>query len=432
MALLHDDVRLPPSWSRVDRAISASERLQSDFAAICAFGGRFAGSDGERAATAWLKARLTEDFGRPPEVYRLPHDGWQRVSQRLECLEPGGGELPCLSLVWSPATPASGLEAEVVDLGRGTPEEIRARADEVRGRIALVRHEYMFWPGTVHRRLKYEAAREAGAAGFLIANRIPGDLLVTGSSGRGRPDDIPAAGTTLEAAEALAATGVAHPRVRLTIRTGSQPTHAECLFMDLPGRGPDRVAVSAHIDGHPLAESAMDNATGLAAVMEIGRAMAPVMSDLEHGLRLCLFNLEEWGVAGSAVWLDEMAPEQRDAFVLDVNLDCIAGDPRLTALTSGFARLEPWLTGIAARLGMDLGTYRPLMANSDHYHFARHGIPALRLVAGFDDQDSTLRYVITPEDRHERVPAAQLREATRLAAAIALTACATPALDLRD
>jgi hypothetical protein len=80
---------------------------------------------------------------------------------------------------------------------------------------------------------------------------------------------------------------------------------------------------------------------------------------------------------------------------------------------------------------MDLGTYRPLMANSDHYHFARHGIPALRLVAGFDDQESALRYVITPEDRHERVPADQLREATRLAAAIALTACGTPGLDLR-
>ncbi len=424
---------LPARWPDVAAAIDLP-RLMADFEALCDFGGRFAGTDSERAAVGWLKATLAADLGREPGVVTLAHDGWQRRGQRLELLDGAGVagvELACHALVWSPSTPAGGLEAEVVDLGRGTLEEIAGRAAELRGRIALVRHEYMFWPGTVHRRVKYDAAKAAGAAGFLIANRVAGDHLVTGSSGRNGPEDVPAAGITLEGAAALTATGVPHPRVRLTVDTTAVPTVAECLVVDLPGRGHEWVVLSAHIDGHPLAESAMDNATGLAAVLAIGRAMAPMAGSLERGLRICLFNLEEWGVAGSARYLDEMAPEGRAAIALNVNLDAIAGDPALTALTSEFPRLEPFLAGIAGALNVPLGLYAPLMRNSDHHHFARHGIPALRLVSGFNKPGSELRWVLTPEDRRDKVDPSDLAAATRLAAAITFAACSAPMLDLR-
>jgi Iap family predicted aminopeptidase len=426
---------LPPQWPAVDAAIDEGGLLQADFEAICETGGRFAGTDSERTAVALLKRRLAAAAGSPVTVVPLAHDGWRRTAQRLEVLDPPRGDLPCHALVWSPSTPPGGLVAEVVDLGRGTPDDIDRRRDELRGRIALVRHEYMFWPGTVHRRVKYEAARSAGAAGFLIANRVPGDLLVTGSSGRGAADDIPAAGISLESGAALAegpGTGPgAWPRVRLTITTESAPSTVDCLVVDLPGRGAEWVVLSAHIDGHPLAESAIDNATGLAAALTVARAMRPVMGAMERGLRICLFNLEEWGVAGSARYLDGRSAADRAAIRLNVNLDSIAGDPSLTALTSDFPALEPFLQPVAAALGMHLGFHSPLMANSDHAHFARHGIPALRLLAGFDRPDSDLRFVLTPADRREIVAPADLLNATRLAAAIVLVACAEPVLDLR-
>jgi aminopeptidase YwaD len=44
--------------------------------------------------------------------------------------------------------------AEVVDLGRGTPEEFAAQRAEIAGRFVLVRHELMFAAGTIHRRRK--------------------------------------------------------------------------------------------------------------------------------------------------------------------------------------------------------------------------------------------------------------------------------------
>jgi Zn-dependent M28 family amino/carboxypeptidase len=191
------------------------------------------------------------------------------------------------------------------------------------------------------------------------------------------------------------------------------------------------VVVSAHIDGHPLAESAIDNATGLAAALAIARALGPIAGRLERGIRICLFNLEEWGVAGSARYLDAMAPADRDAIALNVNLDAIAGDPALTALTSDFPALDGFLPPIAQALGLPLGLHAPLMANSDHAHFARHGIPALRLVAGFNQPDSALRLLLTPADRSGIVDPVDLVAATQLAAAIVLTACSAPSLDLR-
>jgi hypothetical protein len=88
---------------------------------------------------------------------------------RAELRLAGGSRAPCHPLVRSVATPPEGLTAEVVDLGRGTPEEFAAHRGEIAGRFVLVRHELMFAAGTIHRRRKYDLAREAGAAGFLIA-----------------------------------------------------------------------------------------------------------------------------------------------------------------------------------------------------------------------------------------------------------------------
>src|SRR5260370_35943281 len=88
----------------------------------------------------------------------------------------------CHPLVRTIATPPGGLTAEVMDLGRGPPEEFESHAADIKGRIVLVRHELMFAAGTIHRRRKYDMARAQGAVGFLIAGPLAGHV-VAGSSG---------------------------------------------------------------------------------------------------------------------------------------------------------------------------------------------------------------------------------------------------------
>jgi Zn-dependent M28 family amino/carboxypeptidase len=401
--------------------IAADRGLWQDFNDICDCGGRLAGTESEKKAFALLRERVRA--ASPANAGRsipVPYGGWRAKRATLSLGD--GTAAACHPLVRTIATPKQGLTAEVVDLGRGTPEEFQAHAADIKGRIVLVRHELMFAAGTIHRRRKYDMARANGAAGFLIAGPLPGEL-VAGSSGREGGEGIPALGIAPETAARLARSADGWPRATMVIETEESPAETETLVYDFPGSTGDWVVLSAHVDGHDLAESAMDNGTGLAAVLAATRALAPEVARWRRGLRVMFFSVEEWALTGSAQYVKALSQAERDRITLNVNLDSVAGSPNLTALTSGYAGVEPFLLKIAAANGQKLRTVRPLMTNSDHANFAAGGIPAIRLVAGFDDPGANLRLVLTPADTRDTVAEADLRRATILTAAIVAAAC---------
>jgi aminopeptidase YwaD len=130
----------------------------------------------------------------------------------------------------------------------------------------------------------------------------------------------------------------------------------------------------------------MDNASGMAVALAVARCLAPHVAAARRGLKLAFYHAE---------------------IVMNVNLDSVAGARRLTALVSGFPRLVPFVRKAAAPLGVHV----PLMTNSDHANFASRGIPALRLVAGFDDPSSEIRHVLTAADTRDKVTKAELHAA---------------------
>jgi aminopeptidase YwaD len=389
----------------------ASARLAADLDRICDCGGRLSGSESEKSSTALLRKLGEEATGVAARVEPVPYLGWQCLKSELTI---DGRPHACHPLVRSEATSDEGLEAEVLDLGRGTPEEFEAHRSEIAGRIVLVRHELMFSAGTIHRRLKYRMALEAGAAGFLIAGPVAGSP-VTGSTGRQEERGIPALGVAPETARALARTASGRPRVRIRLETEQTPAIAENLIFDMAGGADGWVVLSAHIDGHDLAESAIDNASGLAAALEVARRLAPEIRRRRRGLRLAFFNIEEWALSGSAAHVAALSEPERGLVALNVNLDSVAGAAHLTALTSGFSRLEPFLLECAAAAGVPLSLYRPLQANSDHANFAQAGIPAFRLVAGFGDPRAATAEVLTANDRRSIIAAEDLQRAVSLA-----------------
>ena len=177
------------------------DRLQAEFDAICRCGGRLSGTESERRAVALLKALGRAATGVDARVETVTYGGWRATASELT--GPDGANHPLKPLVRSAASPPGGVEAEVLDLGRGTPEEFDAHRTEIPGRIVLVRHELMFAPGTIHRRIKYRAAVEAGAVGFLDRRPRTGKSWWPGSSGRRDEPGIPAAGVTPETARAF-------------------------------------------------------------------------------------------------------------------------------------------------------------------------------------------------------------------------------------
>ena len=401
--------------------LAVDELLWKDFNDICDCGGRLSGTESEKRAFALLRERVKAaspaNSGRSIPV---PYNGWRSKSATLRLQD--GSFAPCHPLVRTIATPGDGLTAEVIDLGRGTPEEFDAHKQQINGRIVLVRHELMFAAGTIHRRRKYDMARANGAVGFLIAGPLPGHV-VAGSSGRESGGGIPALGIAPETAAKLARSAAGFPKVTMTIETDEAPAETETLVYDYPGQTDEWVVLSAHVDGHDLAESAMDNGTGLASVLAVTRLLAPHVASWRRGLRVMFFSVEEWALTGSAQYVQNLGEAERAKIALNVNLDSVAGSPHLAALTSGFAGVERFLLSVAEANGQSLRTVRPLMTNSDHANFAAGGIPAIRLVAGFDDPVAHLRVVLTPADTRDKVAQSELRQATLLTAALVAAAC---------
>ncbi len=402
---------LPPA--AVTR-LQADPALWRDFAALCDCGGRVAGTESERRALALVRARGQAATGQAPIILPAPYDGWSVTDASLHAVEHGRhAPLTALPLLRSAATPPDGLEAEVLPVGLGREAEFAAAGPALRGRIALVRHEYMFSAAHVHRRLKLGWAVQHGAAGFLIAGPLPA-AAVAGGAG----PDIPAMGISPEAAARLAPCGGRLARAVMRVGATHHPATTETILFDLPGADDGWVVLSAHIDGHVPGESALDNASGVAVALAVARALAPHVAQCRHGLRLAFFSAEEWALTGSREYVASLSPAERAAIVLNVNLDTVAGGRRLTALTSDCPALGP-LVGRAAQLaGIPIGIYQPLMTNSDHANFAAGGIPALRLVAGFDDPASEVRHVLTAADTRDKAELAELRNAALAAAAL--------------
>jgi hypothetical protein len=390
--------------------------LWDDFNAICDCGGRVAGTPSERQALDLTAQRGAAASGQTADISITAYSGWHCRSASVELLQ--GARRTLLTSQPLLLSKAGCVDAEVLPVGRGTEAEFAAAGERLRGRVALVRHEYMFASGHIHRRHKLAWALSHGAVGFLIA----GPLACSPVAGGAGPDLV-AFGISPEAAARLSPDHGPLARARLTVDADHAAAETEALHFDMPGAGPGRVVLSAHVDGHGLAESAMDNATGMAVALAVTRCLAPHVEKAPRGLKLGFYSAEEWALTGSRIWLAELSETERAAIVLNVNLDSVGGGRRLTALISDFPNLAPFVRQAEVPVGMHL----PLMMNSDHANFAAHGIPALRLVAGFDDPSSDIRHVLTAADTRDKVTRSELQTAALAAADMVWAALHAPA-----
>jgi hypothetical protein len=119
--------------------IWASRQIEQDFSALCACGGRFAGTESETRAREYLAKRMARTTGCGVLRDAVPYRGWTRGEAHI--LLPNGTTLPALGLVRTPATPAQGLSGVLVDLGRGSPDDncARRRSDARRDRAGAAR-----------------------------------------------------------------------------------------------------------------------------------------------------------------------------------------------------------------------------------------------------------------------------------------------------
>ena len=219
--------------------------------------------------------------------------------------------------------------------------------------------------------------------------------------------------------------------LRNAIRRSSSPN----VIARLPGsKHPDEyVFYMAHWDhlgrafgrsGDTIFNGALDNATGTAGLLTIAKAYSEMRQRPERSIVFLAVTLEESGLLGSAYYVaNPVYPLNRT--VAAFNMDAITwGGPTkdVTVVGYGASQLEDYLVR-AARRQDRVVMPEPTPENgfffrSDHFNFAKVGVPALFIKLGVEDREKGAEWAkarnaeFTLKDYHK--PSDEFRPGTDL------------------
>ncbi|UYC12631.1 M28 family metallopeptidase [Xanthomonas sp. CFBP 8445] len=281
---------------------------------------------------------------------------------------------------------------------------------------------------------KFEEAARKGAAAALIVHDTPGASYgwdVVKNSWSGAQYDLPAKDDpepripvqgwlTAEAAKKLFADagldlaqaykdaskrGFKPVPLKAKLSVDLKSTIAEKTSRNvlgvLPGssRADEAVVYMAHWDhlgkhegepGDNIYNGAVDNATGVAGILEIAEAFAHQQPKPERSVVFLAVTLEESGLLGSKYYVAHPTfPLNKIAGVINLDAMPVAGRARdLVVNGFGSSQLEDLLKPIAAAQGRVLHSEDAPQSGfyfrSDHFNFAKAGVPALYIDGGED------------------------------------------------
>ena len=310
-----------------------------------------------------------------------------------------------------PYCPESTVEAPLVDVGYGTPEELDARDVEdavVVASTATPPRAGRFF----HRMEKIGYAAERGATGFILANHQEGQLPPTGSLKVG--DTLPAVGVSHETGEWLREYAAEGAAVRLNVTASVEPGTSQNVCGRFGPETDDAVLLIAHYDAHDVAEGALDNGCGVAVLIAAVETLTGM--DLDREIRVALVGCEELGLQGSETLAARADAEDLHAVV---NLDGVGRDRTLKALTHGSDAIRRLATDIVEGVGHPLEVDERPHPYSDHWPFLRQGVPALQLhsrPAGDDGGHWERGWTHTRADTRDKADVRTLRDHAMLTA----------------
>jgi carboxypeptidase Q len=352
-------------------------------------GGRVTGSPEMAKAVEWgVAAFRAAGVDVHTEKYTLPVT-WSEGDTHLELLGPVKFSIRLKATGWSPATPAGGMEANIVDVGYGSEDDFSKAAASVKGAILLVHsdigstwadlfNEYLRPPLIVQHAVK-EGAKAIlwmGARERLLLYRHTNSLV-------GKIDKIPQAVLTREDAMRLARTIAAYPgKVRLRFDMPNKiggPIEQENVVGEIRGyEKPDEVVIlGAHLDSWELGTGALDNGCNAALVIEAARAIKASGLLPQRTIRFVLFSGEEQGTVGSFEYVKSHRAEL-DKIRAMITYD--SGIGRVTGYSLGGRRdIEAGVREVLKPLeswGANNHTYDASFG-TDNFDFLLEGVPTL-------------------------------------------------------
>jgi carboxypeptidase Q len=388
-------------------------------------GGRVTGSPEMAKAVEWAVAAFrAEGVEVHTEKYMLPVT-WSEGDTRLDLRGPVNFPVRLKAEGWSPATPAGGIEANLVDVGYGTEADFGRAGSSVRGAILLVHsdigstwadlfNEYLRPPEIIHQALKGGASAILwmGARERLLLYRHTNSLT-------GAIDKIPQDIVAREDAMRLVRTAAANPgkmRVRLTMpNIIGGPVEQQNVVGEIRGyEKPEEVVIlGAHLDSWELGTGALDNGCNAAMVIEAARAIKATGLLPRRTIRFVLFSGEEQGTIGSYEYVKAHRAEL-DKIRAMITFD--AGIGRVTGYSLGGRRdIEGGVREVLKPLeswGANNHTYDASFG-TDNFDFLLEGVPTL--VANQEEANYLQNYHAA-SDTLDKVDIRELKLHTALAA----------------
>jgi len=187
----------------------------------------------------------------------------------------------------------------------------------------------------------------------------------------------------------------------VTLKSGIKSGSSDNVVAMLPGttHADEAIVYSAHWDhlgkdpsrsGDQIFNGAVDNATGVAGLIVIAEAFARQNPPPQRSIVFAAVTLEESGLLGSRYYATH-PPIPMDKTVADINMDAMSLTTvarNLAVVGYGQSELDDYLKAAASAQGRVItpeeSPEKGHFFRSDHFNFARKGVPALYAKGGAD------------------------------------------------
>jgi len=152
----------------------------------------------------------------------------------------------------------------------------------------------------------------------------------------------------------------------------------------------DHLGIGLPVNGDNIYNGARDNAAGVATMLEVARAFTKVQPRPKRSILFTMVTAEEQGLLGSQYY--SVMPLYPLAKTLaDINIDepnVYAKSKDVTVIGMGASDLDDYLRDAAKEQGRTLRpdpqTEKGFYYRSDHFNFAKQGVPALYIESGVE------------------------------------------------
>lgn len=333
-------------------------------------GNRMGGTEGEWEGIERTRERLEATGARDVRVEEFPLQGWERGDSSLDA--PGESFDP----IALPRSPEGDVSGELLDLGYGLPEDFEEH--DIEGKVVVVRSDVPeYYDRYIHRNEKYYYAVDGDAAAFVYRNHVEGQLPPTGAVGTDEAPigDIPAIGISSEDGARLTRR---HDGAEVSVSVTADIYDAESanVHAEFGPETDEQVVITCHVDGHDIAEGAMDNGAGTAVLVGAAEAVAAREEELDTRVHFVACGSEEVGLVGSGVLAEEL---DNDSVKAVLNNDGVGRGRTMNLVTQHFDVFEEIADATAERFNTTVETAPRVSPHSDHWPFVKRGIPGCQV-----------------------------------------------------